>query len=262
MNAIKTWEQIVLNYRKQHLNNGNYWAGEHARWYHAWVQRNADAAKIYPLFRHLVSGRVLEVGAGTGLFTAFLALDALHVDVLEPSVDMLSYIKADLDTQNLTLLPFRIEDYLPCICPNDFTLAAHSLFNVLEIQAVLESLLVNCKNLVVLIGTGEAHSFHQMVRDHFGIQKKNAGPPSCKHLSAVLDDLGLKYHLQQVCTPVSYFYAQKEKLLQELAGSCGLNPSGLTELGDFVQPYIQQNKDEFWYDGQRKQAVFTLKGNL
>ena len=262
MNAIETWEQVVLNYREQRLNSASYWAGEHARWYHTWVNRNDDAAKIYPIFRHLVSGRVLEVGAGTGLFTAFLALDALHVDVLEPSLDMLSYIKADLDTQNLTLLPFRIEDYLPCLCANDFTLAAHSLFNVLEIQSVLESLLANCKNLVVLIGTGEAHSFHQMVRDHFGIQKKGAAPPSYKHLSAVLDFLGLEYHLQQVCTPVSYFYAQKEKLLQELSGSCGLDQSDLAELGEFVKPYTHQNRDEFWYEGQRKQAVFTLKGNL
>jgi hypothetical protein len=78
----------------------------------------------------------------------------------------------------------------------------------------------------------------------------------------VLDELGLDYHLQQVSTPVSYFYGQKEKLLQELAGSCGVNPSGLAEFGDFVQPYLYQNKDEFWYEGQRKQAVFTLKGNL
>ena len=262
MNAIENWEQIILNYREQRLNSGNYWAGDHARWYHTWVNRNDDAAEIYPLFRHLVSGRVFEVGAGTGLFTAFLALDALHVDVLEPSLDMLSYIKADLDTQNLTLLPFRIEDYLPCICPNDFTLAAHSLFNVLEIQTVLESLLENCKNLVVLIGTGEAHSFHQMIRDHFGIQKKEAGPPSYKHLCAVLDYLGLGYHLQQVSTPVSYFYVQKEKLFQELANACGDLDSRIPELAEFIQPYLKHNKDEFWYEGQRKQAILTLRGNL
>jgi|WetSurMetagenome_2_1015567.scaffolds.fasta_scaffold91073_3 SAM-dependent methyltransferase len=173
MNPLEHWHEIIFNYRQMIDKHGSTWHGQHAQWYDGWIRQNDYASIIYPLYQPYVKGRVLEIGAGTGLFTAYLVKDAEHVTALDPSADMLYYLLRNVPVlTRLETIQLKIEDFLLPSQGYDFILASHALFNVMEIDQVLCKLMGACPCMGLLIGSGEGLALHTAIKRKFNIKEK------------------------------------------------------------------------------------------
>jgi SAM-dependent methyltransferase len=260
MNALEHWHRIITAYR-QRMQSASAWRGDHADWYDAWIRENDYAQYIYPIIQPMVSERVLEIGAGTGIFTRRLVRDAGQVTALDPSGDMLAYLSKALDdADNLGLIEARIEDVLADLGHYDFILAAHALFNVMEIDWVLDTLVRSSNQLAILIGTGQPLSFHGWVRAYFQLPAQPGPPPNHQDLCAVMDQFGIAYAVQIVETPTVFRYKTRSELFDKLANTCEVPEKDRTAMECLVMPYIHSDAGSVWYEGSRQHAVVTVGG--
>ena len=259
MSAISTWNDIVLSYRKASLNNGNHWHGEHARWYDQWVKANNYAREIYPIFQPFVHGKVLEIGAGTGLFTQYLVQDADHIDVLEPSVDMLDLLKANVSNQKkLNFCKTTIEQFDIKNRQYDFGFAAHAFFNVQHIDWVLNDILNSCNLLGVLIGNGKPLDVFQVFRDEELVERERAHPPNHMNLIPVLDECGLHYDICHLTSTTRYTYQSESELLKKIASQNAIRMEKKQAYLEIMKPMIKQNEHGVYLQGNREHVCLLI----
>ena len=263
MSSIENWNETVRMYRQASLQNGNHWHGEHARWYDTWVKENNYAEIVYPLFRPFVQGRVLDIGAGTGLFTQYFIRDADHVDVVEPSEDMLTLLAGNLgNRKNLTFYKTTIENFRYDQKHYDFSFAAHAFFNIMHIDTLLQKLLDHSSILGVLIGSGKPLDIFQVFRDEKLVVENRPHPPSHLDLIPVLEACGISYDIRFISSETKYCYQSKHELLEKIAAQCRIKDETLAPYRQLLEPNIQKNEQGYFVQGKREHVCLLIHKRL
>lgn len=259
MSAISNWNKVVMDYREASLNHGNHWQGEHARWYDDWVKQNNYAEEIYPEFQPFVHGRVLEIGAGTGLFSQYLINDADHLDVLEPSADMLAYLKKNVGNQHKQIYyKTNIEQYDFSGKAYGFVFAAHAFFNVLYIDRIMRDILNHSQYLGVLIGGGKPLDVFQVFRNEGLVEPERAHPPHHKDLLPVLEDCGFHYDICRRETVTKHLYPNEGELLEKTATQCAIRADAMGAYQEIIKPLIQYNENGVYLQGNREHICLII----
>ncbi|MBI9049720.1 MAG: class I SAM-dependent methyltransferase [Anaerolineaceae bacterium] len=259
MSAITQWKKIVSAYRKASLKKGFQWQGEHAKWYDGWVKENNYAEAVYPIFQPFVHGKVLEIGAGTGLFTQYLMHDADHVDAVEPSADMLDLLKRNVcNKKNINYHKTNIESFDFQMKCYEFSFAAHAFFNVLRIDEVLKEILNHCEVMGVLIGSGKPLDIFQIFCEEHLLNQERPRPPCHLDLISVLEECGLYYDIQFLHTSTTYCYESEAVLLEKVASQCGIRESARGAFFTLISPHIQKKKRGCFLQGNREHVCLLI----
>ena len=259
MSAITTWNKIVLSYRRISLNNGNHWHGDHARWYDQWVKVNNYANEIYPIYKPFVHGQVLEIGAGTGLFTQYLVNDAEQIDVLEPSADMLEFLKENVgNQQNLSLYNTTIEQFDFQDRQYNFAFAAHAFFNVMHIDYIIKKILDHCDVLGVVIGNGKPIKPFQVFRDEGLVEKNRVHPPHHMNLLSVLRECGFHYDICHLASATKYIYQSEDELLEKIASQYAILKEKKPAYLEKIKPMIRRNEQGVYVEGNREHVCLLI----
>ena len=259
MSAICNWNKVVMDYREASLNHGNHWQGEHARWYDDWVKLNNYAEEIYPVFQPFVHGRVLEIGAGTGLFSQYLINDADHLDVLEPSADMLGYLQKNVGNQHKqTYYKTNIEQFDFFGKEYGFVFAAHAFFNVLYIDRIIRDILNHSQCLGVLIGGGNPLDVFRVFHNEGLVEPERAHPPHHMDLTPVLDDCGFFYDICRKESITKHVYKNEKELLEKTAKQCAIRADAMGAYQEIVKPLINYSENGVYLQGNREHICLVI----
>lgn len=94
----------------------------------------------------------LDIGAGTGSWTALMAAHARAVTAVEPSPAMLAVIRrnvAEARARNITIMEEKWPEAQPG--PHDLTLCSHSIYGFADFAALIRSIEATTRHMCVLI---------------------------------------------------------------------------------------------------------------
>lgn len=217
--ALARWQRQIDRYREQQHTEGPPSWEQQDGWYDRWVRENDYHQKTLSYFLEKFSSgdRVLEIGPGTGALTLPLAEAGAVVLGLEPSAMMRHRLQKNLRLKGLSqvqLLPEKVEDSLETIQkrgPFRSALASFSLYNVREIDLVLETLLACSEQVWILLGTGIHSPWYR------GLIEKFAGDdpisaPQLNYLYPLLLEMGILADVRILQASQNYVF-ENEKVM-------------------------------------------------
>ncbi|NLE77350.1 MAG: methyltransferase domain-containing protein [Chloroflexi bacterium] len=214
--ALENWQQRVLSCRDRRGEPEEALWQRTAAWYDQWVANNDYVEVVLPRLAAYLApdARVLEIGPGTGAFTVPLARQVREVVAVEPSHNMCSALRHNLARAgmgNVCLIPQRIEEVLDQLPgPFQLAMAAHSLYNVLAVDAVVARLAQMAEHTVILIGTGDRTARQQALRRF--ASRPPASPAHFGDLYPVLLEMGLYADAEILQTSANYIFDSEEAL--------------------------------------------------
>jgi SAM-dependent methyltransferase len=196
---------------------------------------------------------VLEIGAGTGLYTTALAEKVQKITVVEPSPSMLQVLSRNLQgpaEDKVCILPQRWEEIEPE--QHDVVLAAGCLYVFYDIEEAVERMLKKAKKMIILVAGKELDSsgIYREAAHILGTGTPASGPDYI-HLYNVLCSMGIYANvsiIKQQRHPIYddldhavYIFAQRLELPSEkrtllrdyLAKKLTLLSSGKLSFGEF-----------------------------
>ena len=218
--ALTRWQQRVDQYREQQSRYFPPLWDRNIGWYERWVEGNDYYHKLVSYLAPDIpeGAKILEIGPGTGAITIPLAEAGADILCLEPSKKMAKSLETELNKRrlsNVEILPVKVEDSLNLIqhrAPFQQTLASFSLYNVREIDRVLETLLVCSQRIVILLGTGARSPWYQaLIREFAGEEPISA--PQLDLLYPLLLDMGILAEGRILPSSQNYLYDSEEEMV-------------------------------------------------
>lgn len=145
------WQELVaLQDRFWHLGQDkkqdkDFWKGR-ARKYDKmvkkrWTAPDASRTFIQGLFAKNPEASVVDIGAGTGAWTLFMARHAARVTAIEPSNAMCEVMAERLAEENITNVTIVQGNWQDVdIEPHDFSFASHSMYGVADFKGFVEKM--------------------------------------------------------------------------------------------------------------------------
>ena len=95
---------------------------------------------------------VLDIGAGTGMWSLMMAKRAAHVTALDPSAAMLGYLRKNLVEQNITNVSV-IHGAWPdaAVEPHDFSLCSHAMYGCPDFPGFIQQMVASTKHMCFLL---------------------------------------------------------------------------------------------------------------
>ena len=267
MTALQEWQTWIKSCSKERGEADDKVWQRLATWYPHWAQHNDYVELVCPRLLQVIdsTGRVLEVGPGSGAFTLPLAAVAREVVAVEPSPAMAAVLTqrlAEAGLNNVRLVPQSIETGLAEIegC-FDLALASHSLYQVAAIDKVMSGLTSLTRHVVILMGTGEERDWYQALHRRF---KGKERPPFdyFKHFYPVLLEMGIYADVEIIWTSSNYVYESEEAMVEWWLQHFQLDEtyrlelqSALGRIAEARSPYIgiyeQRRSALIWIDRTR-----------
>ncbi|GAB4535814.1 MAG: hypothetical protein Kow0063_20520 [Anaerolineae bacterium] len=261
--ALVAWyEQVAACRREREEEDYQVWQ-RLGGWYDAWVRHNDYVDQVLPrLLRHLSSsGRVLEVGPGSGGFTLPLAPAVQEVVAVEPSAKMREVLTRNLveaGITNVRLVPRRIEEALEEIDGAfDLALASHSLYNVAPIDVVLRGLVRLARHVVILVGTGEEQGWYRDLHLRFK-GKERVAWPHFAHLYPVLLAMGIYADVEIIWTSANYVYDSQQAMIDWWLGHFHLDETKRAALGAGLLQVARWRGDQIGIYERRRTALIWI----
>lgn len=220
--ALESWQARIAGYRSQQSRQGTpLWERDPTR-YELWVEANDYYQKSLPcLVEKLNPGdRVLEIGPGNGVFTIPLAEAGVGILAIEPSESMRKSLLLNLQERklkNVDVLAGWLEDSLDYIqqqAPFRMVLASFSLYNVREINRVLQTLLSCCELACVLLGTGIRSSWYQDLIDNFAGEEPISAPQLDLFYPLLLE-MGIIADVRMLSVSQNYIYDNEQAMVED-----------------------------------------------
>ncbi len=236
-----------------------------AAWYERWVQNNdyveQTLARLMPLVHP--GDRVLEIGPGTGAFTLALAQAAGEVIAVEPSPGMRQVLEARLaeaGLANVTLVPHRIEEALDALSsPFDVALAAHSLYNVKEVDACLRYLTQEVALSVILMGTGYQQEWLSALHQRFR-GRNPVAPANYGEFAQVLEEMGITAEVEILGASANYVYEDVESMVAWWAPKLAVGPDRHAELRRALLEIAERRDGTIGIYGLQRMALIRFEG--
>lgn len=264
--ALLRWQQRVDQYREQQAREGPpIWEREQG-WYDRWVRANNYHQKTLPyLLERVTPGdRVLEIGPGTGAFTLPLADAGADILGLEPSKNMRLSLQEKLQRKglsNVDLLPVLVEESLEDIRqlgPFCLTMASFSLYNVREIDRVLETLLACSEQILILLGTGVTSPWYLALCSQFA-EEKPISAPQLDFLYPLLMEIGILADVKILWSSQNYFYDDFESMLDWWQTRLKTPASRREELGQALEDLSESRNGKLGIYRSRPNALVVIE---
>ena len=112
----------------------------------------SDSSRELILSQLDADSTVLDIGAGTGAWSALLSRHARHVTAVEPSSSMIEVMRADLATENITNVTV-VQGSWPTISvePHDFSLCSHAMYDCPDLASFVRQMEACTKRLCFLL---------------------------------------------------------------------------------------------------------------
>jgi 2-polyprenyl-3-methyl-5-hydroxy-6-metoxy-1,4-benzoquinol methylase len=104
-----------------------------------WIR--PDSSRDFILSKMDPEATVLDIGAGTGSWSAFLSPRAKHVTAVEPSSSMIKVMKESLSADNITNVSI-LQGSWPNVSvePHDFSLCSHAMYAYPDLAAFVRKM--------------------------------------------------------------------------------------------------------------------------
>jgi SAM-dependent methyltransferase len=206
--------------RKKDRDPGSYWDGR-AESYDRVVADEEGEASVFELalMDLLPQDHVLDMGAGTGRLAVPMAARVAHVTALDPSTQMLAYLRKNMEEKGLTnyrCVPMRWEDVVigRDLGPCDVVVAAYSL-GFYDLRGALEKLDAAAGRVVYLFwhaGEWRSASEQKLWGKVFGKENgRKGGYPDYIFIVNVLHDMGIYANVRIYSKDITVRYATAEE---------------------------------------------------
>lgn len=154
------WRELVevqMRSRKRDASAeqaGDVW-GAKARKFDEVVKRRwakPDSSRTFILSQLDADSTVLDIGAGTGAWSALLARRARHVTAVEPSPAMIELLRENLAQEGVTNVTI-VQGAWPDapVEPHDFSLCSHAMYGCLDLPAFIARMAACTRRMCFLI---------------------------------------------------------------------------------------------------------------
>lgn len=189
--------------------------------------------------------QLLDIGAGAGRHSIYLAQQGWKVTAVEPSAAMRSQLESRLDDSSRDQLQIVAESWPNTTVEScDVAICAHALYGVREIEPFLRQMdAVSQQACFILIGFQQPSYYSAPVWERIYAQKRLRLPGALECIN-VLYQLGISANLNLL--PASrYSFANREEALDDLAWRLQIQPdSALWEgLQSVIDDMLIEDKD-------------------
>lgn len=157
---IALWRELVeIRSRSQKSDGGanpqtDIWEAR-AREFDEHVKRRwarPDSSREFICSELDANATVLDIGAGTGAWTALLARRACRVTAVDPSPAMIAIMQENLAAQGLANVNI-VQGAWPDVAvePHDFSLCSHAMYGYPDFPAFIERMIASTKRMCFLI---------------------------------------------------------------------------------------------------------------
>lgn len=258
MNWSDEWKKIILESSLREKRQV-FTSKEFIAWYDLQLEHNnypgVLLAKVQKdLDKH---STVLDIGAGTGAFAVPLAQVVKKVTVVEPSKEMCLHLQNK--TKGLHIINQRWEDVsLEEVGQHDVVIAAHSLYDIIDIKMAMEKMLVVAKKrLYIIMGSGKAKVYTDIWR-HFKKDKFQSSP-SFIHLYNVLYELGVLANVELVKISQDQVYRSINQAVTNWQMRLDLEPAQEGELRNYLLNRLVKDGEKYYLPGEGRNAVISVE---
>lgn len=231
INWLARWRRMVEDEHAQsdrvappRTGAGDWWAGQAGR-FAAFAQRSAQPnAFMRVVTPHLrPGGSVLDIGAGTGRHTAYLARHAARVVAVEPSAGMRARLEQRLSAEGCANVEVVADAWPAAVPACDIAIAAHVIYAVREIGPFLLAMRDAARRACfVLVGVHQPSFFTAPFWQHVYGEARLPLPGAVECLGA-LAQLGVAAHAQ-LLPPAPYRFADSDEAGADLRQRLAVPP--------------------------------------
>ena len=255
MNWSEEWRKLVLRSSLKKRSNP-FTSEEFVEWYNLQLKHNKYPGILLEkikdnLHKH---STVLDIGAGTGAFAIPLAKEVKEVTVVEPSKEMLAYLRRNSDITNIHIINKRWEDVsIEEVGQHDLVLAAYSLYNIIDINTALKKMISAAKKHLYIIIEADHSNFYTRIWQCFKGEEYHP-PPSFIHLYNVLYELGILANVEIIRTSWEQVYLSIKQAVKLWMARLDLPPEKEDKLRAYLLDHLKE-KDGILYLEEKKQSA-------
>jgi SAM-dependent methyltransferase len=261
MNWSDEWRRLVLA-SSPRKRSDFFLSKESVGWYELQLEHNNyPGVLLDKVQRHLNKhSTVLDIGAGTGAFAIPLAREIKEVTVVEPSPEMLKVLSEKIDDlTNVRIVTKRWEDVdIAEIGRHDMVLAAHSLYDIVDIETALKKMFSAGKTQICLIIRVGTVNFYADIWRRFRLEEYHP-PPSFIHLYNVLYQLGIAANVEIVRSPRSQVYLNIEQAVKHWRGRLDLESEKESDLREYLLSRLEEQEGIFCRKEEGKSAIISVE---
>ncbi|MBN1368687.1 MAG: class I SAM-dependent methyltransferase [Dehalococcoidaceae bacterium] len=198
---------------------------------------------------------VLDIGAGSGIYTLPLARKAKTVTAIEPSGVQVEQLKAKIAAArlaNVRIVPQKWQEVkIQEIGSHDIVLAAYC-FQMPRIQPALHKMVAAAAKKLLLIHSA-GNDFKPVLEELFGIQPA----PDCTYLYNILCQMGLQPSTEII---TRRYHIELEVQLEMLGYNPGLTQKQRVELSQYLlrTGRLQDSGGKLWLEREHRDGLITL----
>ncbi|NKQ39848.1 MAG: class I SAM-dependent methyltransferase [Methanosarcinales archaeon] len=258
MNWANEWKKLIQISSFKRGNNSPFTSKEFVDWYELQINHNEYPSNILNKILQYIDkdSTILDIGAGTGAFTIPLSKIAQEITALEPSNEMLFHLKNKLNGVNVKIINKRIEDLsIKDVNQCDIVLAAHSLYDVMDIKTELEKMLyLSKKHLIIIMGFGKS-KFYNDIYQHF--KGEYHPPPSFIHLYNILYEMEIPANIEIIKSMGPQVFKDKEQAINHWSKYLKLPNDKLPELQTYLSNYITEIDGKAHINLEKESAIIV-----
>ena len=261
MNWSDEWKKIILESslrKKSHV----FTSKEFIDWYDLQLEHNNYPGVLLAKVQKNLdkNSTVLDIGAGTGAFAVPLAQVVKKVTVVEPSKEMCLHLRNKTEElTNIHIINQRWEDVsLEEVGLHDMVIAAHSLYDIIDIKTALEKMLsVAKKHLYIIMGTGKIKAYAD-IWQHFKKEEFHSSP-SFIYLYNVLYELGVLANVEIVKISLNQVYGSINQAVANWQMRLGLEPAQRSELQSYLLNRLEESAGKYCLPGEGRTAIISVE---
>lgn len=111
-----------------------------------------DSSREFILSQLDPNGTVLDIGAGTGAWSALLSSRVKHVTAIEPSASMIEVMRESLAAENISNVSI-VKGEWPDVSvePHDYSLCSHAMYAALDLKAFVRQMVDRTRRMCFLL---------------------------------------------------------------------------------------------------------------
>lgn len=221
---------------------------EYAEYYHKQQVDGGYPGELLPFVINSLKGSstVLDIGAGTGLFSKPLAENGHIVTAVEPSAEMISIMKKTITPENLIsirICPVPWEEWSGGI--HDAAICIHSLYPMPDVKKAVtlmnESAL---KKIIIIRDTSGMKTLSGIVRAKLGIVSNR---DLNNEVSEILDEISSDWRVENIYEERMHIIKKVQDEADSIIYQLKLDPKFKDDVNDIIKSEIKTESGEEFF---------------